>query len=147
MLEAKRVADRETLYEKYVNPQWVRLLDVLQMNVEYTRCVGAELQTIDGRRILDFISGYCVHNVGHNHPRVIDALKAELDRNGPAMLRATFRIWPENSPHDYASAPAAASPRPSSIPPEAKESRPCSSSPAHTRGGRVSCTPPAGFTG
>ena len=40
MLEAKRVADRETLYEKYVNPQWVRLLDVLQMNVEYTRCVG-----------------------------------------------------------------------------------------------------------
>jgi ornithine--oxo-acid transaminase len=40
MLEAKRVVDRETLYEKYVNPQWVRLLDVLQMNVEYTRCVG-----------------------------------------------------------------------------------------------------------
>ncbi|HVA84025.1 MAG TPA: aminotransferase class III-fold pyridoxal phosphate-dependent enzyme [Candidatus Binataceae bacterium] len=85
MLEAKRVVDRETLYEKYVNPQWVRLLDVLHMNVEYTRCVGAELQTMDGRRILDFISGYCVHNVSHNHPQVIDALKEELDRNGPAM--------------------------------------------------------------
>jgi len=87
MLEAKRVADRETLYEKYVNPQWVRLLDVLQMNVEYARCIGAELHTTDGRRILDFISGYCVHNVGHNHPRVIAALKDELDRNGPAMLQ------------------------------------------------------------
>jgi len=69
MLEAKRVADHETPYEKYVNPQWVRLLDVLQMNVEYARCVGAELHTTDGRRILDFISGYCVHNIGHNHPR------------------------------------------------------------------------------
>jgi ornithine--oxo-acid transaminase len=88
MLEAKRVADRETLYEKYVNPQWVRLLDVLQMNVEYARCIGAELHTTDGRRILDFISGYCVHNVGHNHPRVIAALKHELDRNGPAMLQS-----------------------------------------------------------
>jgi ornithine--oxo-acid transaminase len=52
MLEAKRVADRATLYEKYVNPQWVRLLDVLQMNAEYARCVGAELETADGRRIL-----------------------------------------------------------------------------------------------
>jgi hypothetical protein len=48
MLEVKRVVDRETLYEKYVNPQWVRLLDVLQMNVEYTHCIGAELHTMDG---------------------------------------------------------------------------------------------------
>ena len=70
MLETRRVADRETLYEKYVNPQWARLLDVRQMNLEYARCVGAELHTTDGRRILDFISGFCVHNVGHNHPRV-----------------------------------------------------------------------------
>jgi ornithine--oxo-acid transaminase len=85
MLEARRVADRETLYERYVNPQWVRLLDVLQMNVEYASCVGAELHRADGRRILDFISGYCVHNVGHNHPRVITD---ELDRNGPAMLQS-----------------------------------------------------------
>jgi ornithine--oxo-acid transaminase len=92
MLEAKRVADRETLYEKYVNPQWVRLLDVLQMNVEYARCIGAELHTTDGRRILDFISGYCVHNVGHNHPRVIAALKHELDRNGPAMLQSHVSV-------------------------------------------------------
>ena len=88
MLEARRFADSESLYEKYVNPQWVRLLDVLQMNVEYARCEGAELHTIDGRRILDFISGYCVHNIGHNHPRVIAALKEELGRKGPAMLQS-----------------------------------------------------------
>ena len=88
MPKAKLAADHETLYERYVNPQWVRLLDVLRMNVEYTRCVGAELHTINGRCILDFISGYCVHNVGHNHLRVISALKDELDRNGPAMLQS-----------------------------------------------------------
>ena len=78
----------ENLYERYVNPQWVRLLDILQMNVSYVRCSGAELHTADGRLILDFNSGYCVHNVGHNHPRVVAAIKDELDKSGPAMLQS-----------------------------------------------------------
>jgi ornithine--oxo-acid transaminase len=78
----------DSSYARYVNPQWVRLLDALQMNVNYTRCSGAELDTEDGRRILDFNSGYCVHNIGHNHPRVVTALKGELDRAGPAMLQS-----------------------------------------------------------
>ena len=78
----------DTLYQDCVNPQWVRLLNVLDMNADYTRCEGAELYTSDGRRILDFLSGYCVHNAGHNHPRVVAALKEELDRNGPAMLQS-----------------------------------------------------------
>lgn len=82
------VAQTSTAYSDYVNPQWVRLLDLLQMNVQYTQCGGAELHTVDGDCILDFLSGYCVHNIGHNHPAVIAALKAELDRSGPAMLQS-----------------------------------------------------------
>ena len=57
------------------------------MNVRYERCSGSELFTADGRRILDFLSGYCVHNVGHNHPAVIAALREELEREGPAMVQ------------------------------------------------------------
>jgi ornithine--oxo-acid transaminase len=75
------------LYSEYVNPQWVRLLDLLEMNVRYERCSGIELFTAEGRRILDFLSGYCVHNVGHNHPTVIAALREELEREGPAMVQ------------------------------------------------------------
>lgn len=75
-------------YGDFVNPQWLRLLNLLQMNVRYASCLGAELFTSDGRRILDFLSGYCVHNAGHNHPEVIAALKDELDRQGPAMLQS-----------------------------------------------------------
>ncbi|HLJ44849.1 MAG TPA: aspartate aminotransferase family protein [Bryobacteraceae bacterium] len=75
-------------YEKYVNPQWAKLLDLLQMNARYERCAGVELFTADGRRILDFLSGYCVHNAGHNHPGIVAALHDELDRNGPAMLQS-----------------------------------------------------------
>lgn len=76
-----------TLYLEHVNPQWVRLLNLLEMNVRYKRCSGTELFTSDGRRILDFLSGYCVHNIGHNHPSVIAALREELDRAGPTMVQ------------------------------------------------------------
>ncbi|HEY6351502.1 MAG TPA: aspartate aminotransferase family protein [Candidatus Angelobacter sp.] len=58
------------------------------MNVQYTRCEGAELHTADGDCVLDYLSGYCVHNLGHNHPKVIAALHDELDRRGPAMLQS-----------------------------------------------------------
>lgn len=75
-------------YAAHVNPQWVRLLELLELNVVYERCLGAELYTSDGRRILDFFSGYCVHNTGHNHPAVIAALRDELEACGPAMVQS-----------------------------------------------------------
>jgi ornithine--oxo-acid transaminase len=78
----------DLLYRDYVNPQWVRLLDALGMNVRYTRCCGSILQTEDGRELLDFLSGYCVHNTGHNHPYIIAELQAELLREGPAMVQS-----------------------------------------------------------
>ena len=74
-------------YARRVNPAWVRLLELLQMNVRYETCRGVELFTDEGRRILDFLSGYCVHNVGHNHPDVVRALQGELERCGPAMIQ------------------------------------------------------------
>jgi ornithine--oxo-acid transaminase len=82
------VSEGSTNYKEYVNPQWVALLNLLGMNVEYEHCLGCELFAKDGRRILDFLSGYCVHNVGHNHPYIIQALKDEMDRCGPAMLQS-----------------------------------------------------------
>ncbi len=86
-LKSGSVATRSS-YAEHVNPQWVRLLDLLDMNVRYERCSGAELFTEDGDRYLDFLSGYCVHNTGHNHPRIVEALKDELNRSGPAMLQS-----------------------------------------------------------
>jgi ornithine--oxo-acid transaminase len=82
-----QVASGSERYAQRVNPEWVRLLNLLEMNVRYERCLGAELFTSDGRRILDFLSGYCVHNIGHNHPDVVAALQQELGRCGPAMIQ------------------------------------------------------------
>ena len=75
-------------YIDHVNPQWVRLLNLLRMETDYTLCAGAELHTAQGDVLLDFLSGYCVHNIGHNHPAIIEALHRELDRRGPAMLQS-----------------------------------------------------------
>jgi ornithine--oxo-acid transaminase len=78
----------EQYYANYVNPQWVRLLDLLRMNAQYVRCAGVELFTADGEAILDFLSGYCVHNAGHNHPYILEQLRNELSSRGPAMLQS-----------------------------------------------------------
>lgn len=41
---------------------------------------GAYLWDTDGRRYLDFVGGIGVLNVGHNHPRVVAAVEAQLKR-------------------------------------------------------------------
>src|ERR1700682_1778113 len=82
------VSSATSNYHDYVNPQWLTLLNLLGMNVEYERCLGCELFTKDGRRILDFLSGYCVHNTGHNHPHIVQALQRELEARGPVMLQS-----------------------------------------------------------
>jgi 4-aminobutyrate aminotransferase-like enzyme len=68
---------------------WVKLLDALGMNVQYTHCRGSELYTADGRTILDCLTGNCVHNVGHNHPFVIAELVTELQSQSPSMLQSS----------------------------------------------------------
>jgi 2,2-dialkylglycine decarboxylase (pyruvate) len=43
------------------------------------RAEGAWVETTDGRRILDFTSGQICSTLGHNHPRIGDAIRASLD--------------------------------------------------------------------
>ncbi len=54
------------------------------------RAEGAWLIDADGRRILDF-HGNSVHQLGHGHPRVVAAVKAELDRLPFSPRRYTNR--------------------------------------------------------
>jgi ornithine--oxo-acid transaminase len=86
--EAISRAEQQAPYVEHVNPVWAKLLDLLGMNVQYTHASGAELYTSDGRTILDCLSGYCVHNAGHNHPYIVTQLIAELQGQSPAMLQS-----------------------------------------------------------
>lgn len=41
---------------------------------------NAELWDADGKRMIDFAGGIGVLNIGHRHPKVVEAIKAQLDR-------------------------------------------------------------------
>ncbi len=43
------------------------------------RASGAWLETTDGQRILDFTSGQICSTIGHNHPRLVEAVQQCLD--------------------------------------------------------------------
>jgi 4-aminobutyrate aminotransferase/(S)-3-amino-2-methylpropionate transaminase len=49
---------------------------------------GTELWDVDGRRYLDFVGGIGVLNVGHNHPRVVEAVKRQLEN----LSHACFQV-------------------------------------------------------
>ncbi|KUG08968.1 aspartate aminotransferase family protein [Solirubrum puertoriconensis] len=48
--------------------------------LEIERAEGVWMYSPDGRRILDLISGIGVSNVGHRHPRVLEAIQQQLDK-------------------------------------------------------------------
>ncbi|UOQ64681.1 aspartate aminotransferase family protein [Hymenobacter volaticus] len=48
--------------------------------LEIERAEGVYMYGPDGQRYLDLISGIGVSNVGHRHPRVIEAIKDQLDK-------------------------------------------------------------------
>ncbi len=52
------------------------------------RAQGTEVWDVDGNRYLDFVGGIGVLNVGHNHPRVVRAVREQLDR----ISHAAFQV-------------------------------------------------------
>jgi len=48
--------------------------------VAFVRGRGAELWDADGKRYLDFFAGLAVNNLGHCHPAVVDAIRAQAGR-------------------------------------------------------------------
>ena len=43
------------------------------------RAENPEIQDIEGKRYIDFAAGIAVVNTGHRHPKIIKAVKAQLD--------------------------------------------------------------------
>ncbi len=42
--------------------------------------LNAEVWDADGKRMIDFAGGIGVLNIGHRHPTVVEAVKAQLDK-------------------------------------------------------------------
>lgn len=60
------------------------------------RAEGSYLYTPEGRRYLDLISGVGVSHIGHRHPKVIQAIRDQLDRHLHVMVYGEFIQSPSN---------------------------------------------------
>ncbi|MDA1029085.1 MAG: aspartate aminotransferase family protein [Bacteroidetes bacterium] len=60
------------------------------LGLEVDRAVGSYIYLKDGRRIIDLISGIAVSSLGHCHPRVIEAVRRQLDKHLHVMVYGEF---------------------------------------------------------
>jgi acetylornithine/succinyldiaminopimelate/putrescine aminotransferase len=58
--------------------------------IEVERADGIYLYSPDGKRYTDLISGIGVNNIGHRHPKVVEAIKKQLDKHLHVMVFGEF---------------------------------------------------------
>lgn len=58
--------------------------------IEVEKAEGVYLYSPDGKKYIDMISGIAVSNVGHRHPTVIQAIKAQLDKHLHVMVYGEY---------------------------------------------------------
>lgn len=87
-----RLNETYTLHRRYVNPQLVRVVEVIGYNRNYTRAGGVRLTDEKGREVLDFLAGFGVFNIGRNHPLVAQVLKDVIDMDSASMVQMDLGI-------------------------------------------------------
>src|SRR4051812_6685963 len=50
------------------------------INLEMASAKGIFLYDTDGKQYLDMISGFSVANIGHSHPKVVEAVKQQAEQ-------------------------------------------------------------------
>jgi acetylornithine/N-succinyldiaminopimelate aminotransferase len=65
------LAETRALDERYAMPTYAR------NPVVFVRGEGARLWDSDGKEYLDFFAGLAVHNAGHCHPRIVEAIREQ----------------------------------------------------------------------
>lgn len=65
------------------------------MSLEIVRAEGSYMYDPDGKAYLDLISGISVSNVGHRHPRVVQAIKDQVDQYMHLMVYGEYIQSPQ----------------------------------------------------
>ena len=66
-------------YQKHVNPTQVALLKIGGFDHIEQTASGTTVTDLDGNSYLDCLGGYGVFSLGHRHPKVVEAVKRQLD--------------------------------------------------------------------
>jgi len=86
-LVRNRLSETYDLHARCINPQFVRVLEVIGFKRNYKSGKGAWLVDAKGERVLDFLSGFGVFNIGRNHPVVVKVLHEMLESDPPSMIQ------------------------------------------------------------
>lgn len=74
------------LWRDHINPDFIDLIETIGWGRRFVQAIGCRLRDEDGNDILDLLAGFGVHNLGHNHPRLVEALHTALTSGGPSFL-------------------------------------------------------------
>ncbi len=85
ILESARGRQFEVFAEN-VHPQWTRVLKTIGFDKDYVGAEGSQLIDAEGKRYLDFMSGWGVFNFGRNHPTIKKALLDVLESDFPGWV-------------------------------------------------------------
>ncbi|WP_027720192.1 aspartate aminotransferase family protein [Maridesulfovibrio zosterae] len=88
----ERITEAYKLHRKYVNPQFVRVLEVIGYDRNYVSAEGAYLTDSKGVKVLDFLSGFGVYNIGRNHPHVAQVLHEVIDAKTASLVQMDLGV-------------------------------------------------------
>ncbi|WP_457631702.1 aspartate aminotransferase family protein [Oceanithermus sp.] len=72
--------DAYELFERHVNPGLAGLLRFTGLDVVEDHAEGVYVWDTGGKRYLDFLGLYGTLNLGHRHPRVVEAVRRQLEK-------------------------------------------------------------------
>ena len=83
--------DRKQVVENhktYLNAGLATMMGLLEFDKHYVKAQGINVWDNEGNQYMDFLGAYGALNLGHNHPRVLEAL--DLAKNMPNLLQASL---------------------------------------------------------
>jgi putrescine aminotransferase len=100
-----RVLEVLKKYQRHLNPAWSRLFQFAALETLAIEAEGAVIRDVYGREYLDFAASVAVFILGHRHPRVLAAVRRELER-----MPLSAKFMPEEPMAELASMLAEATP-------------------------------------
>ena len=76
------------LHKDYLNASLANLVSLLNFNKEYTKAEGCRVWDSGGTEYIDSLGGFGALNIGHNHPRILEAI--EKVKNLPNLLQTSL---------------------------------------------------------
>lgn len=79
-MEKKKTTSNDILekYKKYINPSLARILKVSGADKIETKSRGVYIKDQQGKKYIDCLGGYGTFNLGHSHPKVVEAIRKQL---------------------------------------------------------------------